>query len=418
MEGPTVSIEEPAIQLSDTAGVHSTTPGSPLDVFFVALRLGLTSFGGPIAHLGYFREEYVVRRRWLDDHDYGDLIGLCQFLPGPASSQVGMAIGLRRAGVLGGLAAWLGFTLPSALLMIGFAYGVQHQTNLDAGWIHGLLLVAVAVVAQAIWGMARKFCLTRLTQTIAVLAAVATLVWTAGIGQMVILAVAGLIGWRLTRGTAAPIGGEVEPAPVGRGLAIGALLAFFGLLVALPIAQAASGAHLAALTWGFYRVGALVFGGGHVILPLLRATVVDRGWVSPDQFIAGYGAAQALPGPLSTFAAYLGAVEGPRPNDWLGGGIATIAIFLPSFLLIVGAMPFWGTLRRRPDLQAAMRGVNAGVVGLLLAALYTPIWTSAVKDSSDFAFAAAAFGLLMFWKLPSWMIVVLGAAGGILLQRF
>jgi chromate transporter len=413
-----MSIEErPAVQVASETSAREAGGGSPIEVFFVALRLGLTSFGGPIAHLGYFREEYVIRRRWLDDHEYGDLIGLCQFLPGPASIQVGMAIGLRRAGVLGGLAAWLGFTLPSALLMMGFAYGVQHQTNLDAGWIHGLLLVAVAVVAQAVWGMARKFCTSRLTQTLAVLATVATLVWTPAIGQMAILAVAGLVGWRRLRGGPQMLG-EAEPSPVGRGLAIGALIAFFGLLAALPIVQAASGAHLAALIWGFYRAGALVFGGGHVILPLLRATVVDRGWVSADQFIAGYGAAQALPGPLSTFASYLGAVEGPRPNHWLGGAIATVAIFFPSFLLIAGAMPFWGTLRRHPDIQAAMRGVNAGVVGLLLAALYTPIWTSAIKDSADFAFAAAAFGLLMFWKLPSWMIVLLGAAGGVVLQRF
>jgi chromate transporter len=413
-----MSIEErPAAQVASETSAREAGGGSPIEVFFVALRLGLTSFGGPIAHLGYFREEYVIRRRWLDDHEYGDLIGLCQFLPGPASSQVGMAIGLRRAGVLGGLAAWLGFTLPSTLLMMGFAYGVQHQTNLDAGWIHGLLLVAVAVVAQAVWGMARKFCASRLTQTLAVLATVATLIWTPAIGQMAILAVAGLVGWRRLRGGPQMLG-EAEPSPVGRGLAIGALVAFFGLLAVLPIVQAASGAHLAALVWGFYRAGALVFGGGHVILPLLRATVVDRGWVSADQFIAGYGAAQALPGPLSTFASYLGAVEGPRPNDWLGGAIATVAIFFPSFLLIAGAMPFWGTLRRHPDIQAAMRGVNAGVVGLLLAALYTPIWTSAVKDSADFAFAAAAFGLLMFWKMPSWMIVLLGAAGGVVLQRF
>lgn len=414
-----MSPQESVAAVADAGGTpvgQAPSRRSPVEVFLVALRLGVTSFGGPIAHLGYFRNEYVVRRGWLDDHEYGDLVGLCQFLPGPASSQVGMAIGIKRAGILGGLAAWLGFTLPSALLLIGFAYGVQRQTNLASGWIHGLLLVAVAVVAQAVWGMARKFCTTRLTQTLAILAAIATLSWTAGLGQMTILAVAGVVGWRRLRGDGRP-GGELDDPRVNRRIAVAALIMFVGLLLALPVLAAATGAHGMTLFSSFYRTGALVFGGGHVILPLLRATVVDRGWVSPDRFIAGYGAAQAVPGPLSTFASYLGTVESPSPNGWLGGLIATAAIFLPSFLLIAGAMPFWGMLRRRGDIQAAMRGVNAAVVGLLLAALYTPIWTSAVKDSADFAVAAAAFGLLMFWKLPAWAIVLLGAAAGFALQR-
>jgi len=396
---------------------QAATSGSISETFLVALRLGLTSFGGPIAHLGYFRAEYVTRRRWLSEQEYADLVAFCQFLPGPASSQVGMAVGIKRAGLAGGLAAWLGFTLPSAVAMIVFGYSVKHSANLDAGWIHGLLLVAVAVVAQAVWGMARQFCTSRLTQTVAVLATIWALTWTGGLAEISLLAAAAIVGWRLVLPALRPVT-DTEPSRDHRRRGAGMLLAFFILLAALPILRVVTQAHTVALISSFYQAGALIFGGGHVILPLLRTSTVDAGWVSPDTFLAGYGAAQAIPGPLSTFAAYLGAVEQPPPNGWLGGLIATVAIFLPSFLLIAGVLPFWGLLRRRRDVQAALGGVNAAVIGLLLAALYDPIWTSAVKSRADFAVVAAAFGLLAFWKRPPWIVVLFGAASGYALQRF
>ena len=391
--------------------------GSISETFLIALRLGLTSFGGPIAHLGYFRAEYVTRRGWLSEQEYGDLVALCQFLPGPASSQVGMAVGIKRAGLAGGLAAWLGFTLPSAVLLIAFGYRVQHSTNLDSGWIHGLLLVAVAVVAQAVWGMARQFCTSRLTQTVAVLATIWTLIWTGGIAELTMFLAAAAVGWRLVSPALRPVA-DAEPSSAHRRRGAGILLMFFVLLGGLPILRAVTQAHAIALISSFYQAGALIFGGGHVILPLLRTSTVDTGWVSPDSFLAGYGAAQAVPGPLSTFAAYLGTVEKPGPNGWLGGLVATVAIFLPSFLLIAGTLPFWGLLRRRRDVQAALGGINAAVVGLLLAALYDPIWTSAVKGRADFAVVVAAFGLLTFGKLPPWLVVLCGAGGGYVLRRF
>jgi chromate transporter len=392
-------------------------PGSISETFLVALRLGLTSFGGPIAHLGYFRAEFVTRRRWLSEQEYGDLVALCQFLPGPASSQVGMAVGIKRAGLAGGLAAWLGFTLPSAVALIAFGYSVQHSTNLDSGWIHGLLLVAVAVVAQAVWGMARQFCTNRLTQTLAVLATIWALTWTGGIAEISLLVAAAAVGWRLVSPVQRP-SAEAGSSSAHRRRGAGMLISFFVLLAALPILRALTGSHLIALASSFYQAGSLVFGGGHVVLPMLRTGVVDPGWVRSDQFLTGYGAAQAVPGPLFTFAAYLGTVEGPVPNGWLGGLIATVAIFLPSFLLVAGALPFWGLLRTRRDVQAALGGVNAAVVGLLLAALYDPIWTSAVKEHTDFAVVMAAFGLLAFWKRPPWTVVLFGAAAGYVLQRF
>ena len=384
-----------------------------LEVLRVATRLGLTSFGGPVAHLGYFRDEYVVRRKWLDEATYADLVALCQFLPGPASSQVGMAIGITRAGLLGGVAAWLGFTLPSAIALIAFAYGVRALDVADAGWLHGLKVAAVAVVALAVWGMSRALAPDRQRATLAILSAVCALLWPTGIGQVLIIAAAGLVGSRLLSGASAAATTR-RPISIGRRLGVVMLTLFFALLIALPIARQLVDSQALAVFDSFFRAGSLVFGGGHVVLPLLQAEVVPPGWVTSEQFVAGYGAAQAVPGPLFTFAAYLGAVMDPRPNGVAGAALALVAIFLPSFFLIVGALPFWDTLRARAGFQAALRGINAAVVGLLLAALYQPVWTSAIRGPADIGLALAAFGLLAFWKAPPWLVVIFAAAGGAL----
>jgi chromate transporter len=385
-----------------------------LEVLAAATRLGLTSFGGPIAHLGYFREEYVVRRKWVDEHTYTDLVALCQFLPGPASSQVGIAVGIFRAGLLGGLAAWLGFTLPSAIALLAFAYGVRGMGLAEAGWLHGLKVVAVAVVAQAVWGMARALCPDRERATLAIVATVAALSWPTAAGQVSIIVVAGLIGLWLLPGSGIPPG-PGGGDPVSRRLGLVSLAAFFALLVAMPLIRQLAPSQWLAVFDSFYRVGSLVFGGGHVVLPLLQAEVVPPGWVTNAQFVAGYGAAQAVPGPLFTFAAYLGAVMEPWPNGWAGGGLALAAVFLPSFFLVVGALPFWNALRRQEGFQAALRGINAAVVGLLLAALYHPVWTSAIKGAADFCVGLGAFALLALWKVPPWLVVVLtaGAAAAV-----
>ena len=382
------------------------------EVFRVALRLGLTSFGGPIAHLGYFRAEYVERRRWLDEAAYADLVALCQFLPGPASSQVGIGVGMLRAGLLGGVAAWVGFTLPSALALVLFALGLRAFDVADAGWLHGLKIVAVAVVAQAVWGMARSLAPDRPRATIAILAAIAVLASQTALMQVAAIAVAGVIGWRLfnTGESPAESGGSLR-VPLPRWVPGVAWALFFGPLLALPLARRAVEAPALALFDSFYRAGSLVFGGGHVVLPLLQAEVVP-GLLTQDAFIAGYGAAQAVPGPLFTFAAYLGAASSTTPNGWAGAAVALVAIFLPSFLLMAGALPLWDALRRRGAFQAALRGVNAAVVGILGAALYTPVWTSAIDAPPDFALALVAFGLLQVWRLPPWLVVVCAAAGG------
>jgi chromate transporter len=387
------------------------TAGGVLEVLAAATRLGLTSFGGPIAHLGYYREEYVVRRRWLDEPTYADLVALCQFLPGPASSQVGIAIGILRAGLPGGVAAWLGFTLPSAVALVLFGLGVRGLDLSGAGWLHGLKLAAVAVVAHAVWGMARTLAPERERATIAIAAALAVSAWPTAVAQVLVIATAGLVGGRLLP---ARIGGEQTPtpAPLGRLLGAAALAVFAALLLGLPLLRLVSSAFPLAVFDSFYRAGALVFGGGHVVLPLLQAEVVPPGWVSNEQFLAGYGAAQAIPGPLFTFAAYLGAVMRPAPNAWLGAALAVVAIFLPGFLLVVGTLPFWDVLRRRAAIQRALQGINAAVVGILLGALYHPVWTSAVHAPSDFALALAAFGLLALWRVPPWLVVVFAAAGG------
>ena len=381
-------------------------------VFLVALRLGLTSFGGPIAHLGYFREEYVHRRNWLDEQSYADVVALCQFLPGPASSQVGIVVGTVRAGLGGGVAAWLGFTLPSAVALTLFAYGMDAFDVANTGWLQGLKIVAVAVVAQAVWGMSRTLAPDRPRATIAVVAAIGALTWPTPWVQVLIILAAGLIGWRLFRVEDQNEARQPLSAGIPRWLAVTSLIIFFGLLAALPLLRQVEPAHWLALTDSFFRSGSLVFGGGHVVLPLLQSEVVPPGWVTKEQFIAGYGAAQAVPGPLFTFSAYLGAVMGPAPRGVAGAGLALAAIFLPSFLLVIGVLPFWDTLRTRPAFQSALRGVNAAVVGLLLAALYNPVWTSAINSPAEFALAAAALALLVLWKFPPWLVVVLSAAGG------
>ena len=387
-----------------------------LEVLVVATRLGLTSFGGPVAHLGYFRNEYVVRRRWLDEQTYADVVALCQFLPGPASSQVGITIGIFRAGLLGGLAAWLGFTLPSAIALVLFALGIRGLDLSGAGWLLGLKIAAVAVVAQAVWGMARTLCPDRERASIAIVAALIVTAWPTAWGQVLVIVVAGLVGLRLLPGSG-DAGAPHARVPFGRPLGLAALALFFALLVALPILRYLTGSPALAVFDGFYRAGALVFGGGHVVLPLLQAEVVPPGWVSNEQFLAGYGAAQAVPGPLFTLAAYLGAVMRPWPTGWLGALVALTAIFLPAFLLVVGTLPFWDALRARSAFRAALRGINAAVVGLLLAALYHPVWTSAIHAPADFALALAAFGLLTLWGAPPWLVVAFAAAGGQAIAR-
>lgn len=391
--------------------------GSVFEVLWVSTRLGLTCFGGPIAHLGYFHEEYVKQRKWLDEQSYADLVALCQFLPGPASSQVGIAIGIARARLLGGLAAWLGFTLPSALALIGFAFGIgAFASSTDAGWLHGLKIVAVAVVAQAVWGMARSLCPDRERATIAILAAVAMLGWQNAVGQVLSIIIAGAVGVIIFPGTTVSSSTRIR-FPIGKKLGIAAWFTFFTFLLGLPIVRQIVPSHALEVFDSFYRVGSLVFGGGHVVLPLLQAEVVGPGWVTNEQFVAGYGAAQAIPGPLFTFSAYLGAVMGPEPNGWTGAFLALAAIFLPSFLLIAGALPFWDLLRSVPVFQSALKGINAAVVGLLLAALYRPVWTSAIFAPADFGLGLVAFGLLAFWKWSPWLVVVLTAIGGEALAR-
>ena len=389
--------------------------GSVREVLLAALRLGLTSFGGPIAHIGYFRREYVTRRGWLDESSFMELVALCQFLPGPASSQLGIAIGTRRAGPAGGVAAWLGFTLPSAVALTIFGLVTVSADLASAGWVHGLKLAAVAVVAQAVWSMARTLTPDWPRWAIAIIAAAIALGWATPLSQVAIIAGGAVIGRLVLRPTQFEATAH-EPSPVSRRTGAMSLGLFAGLLVFLPLARAGDG-QPAALFESFFRAGALVFGGGHVLLPLLNASVVAPGWVSPDQFLAGYGAAQAVPGPLSTFAAYLGAASVVPPNGVAGATIATIGIFLPSFLLIFGALPFWDWLRGSVGFRGALAGTNAAVVGILAAALYDPIWTSAIDAPIDIAVAAAGLALLTVWRTPPVVVVILAAIAGELIAR-
>jgi len=386
---------------------------SALTVFKVFLKLGFTSFGGPIAHLGYFREEFVNRRKWITDRAYADLVALCQFTPGPASSKVGIGLGLSQAGLPGAFAAWLAFTAPSALALILFGFGIVALGNrVDLDWLRGLTVVAVPVVAQAVWGMARNLTPDAPRVTVAAVAAIIVMIWPTPLGFVGAIVAGGIIGWRLF--SASEDGEHVAiGANVSRTAAITALALFFGLLVALPALRAAFPSSQAlALLDSFYRAGSLVFGGGNVVLPLLQAEVEPPGWVSNEAFFAGYGAAQAVPGPLFTLAAYLGTVSAVPPNGWIGALICLVGIFASSFLLVIGPLPFWDALRRFRPMRSALVGVNAAVVGMLLAFLYDPVWTNAIRSSADFGLALAGFVLLMFWKLPAWLVVVLTAAAG------
>ena len=388
-----------------------------LEVLLAFSKLGVSSFGGPIAHIGYFREEFVVRRRWLDEHAYADLVGLCQFLPGPASSQVGFSLGLMRAGYLGGLAAWTGFTLPSAIALVLFAHGASAlQGSLGTGLLHGLKLVAVAIVAQAVWGMARTLCPDRERATIALVATLVILISASSGAQILAIALGGVAGLWLCRAAPQAPTGHVS-VPVSRPVGLAALAIFLLLLVALPVWRNLGASQGLALFEAFYRSGALVFGGGHVVLPLLREAVVAPGWVSDDVFLAGYGAAQAVPGPLFTFAAYLGAVVTPPPHGSVGAALSLVAIFLPGLLVLVGTLPFWDAFRRRVSAQAIMRGVSAAVVGLLGAALYHPVWTSSVETPADLGLALVGFVLLNVWRAPPLLVVVIGALGGVALAQ-
>ncbi|HUC68078.1 MAG TPA: chromate efflux transporter [Stellaceae bacterium] len=397
------------------AATEDRRTGSALDVLRVFLKLGLSCFGGPIAHIGYFRAEFVERRRWLDEQAYVDLVALCQFLPGPASSQVGFSIGLMRAGYLGGLAAWTGFTLPSALLLVLFAYGAGALVGpLGSGLLHGLKLVAVAIVAQAVWGMARTLCPDRERASIAALAAVLILFSSSSLAQIGAILLGGIAGLWLCRGAPPAMQGHMS-VPVSRKAGVAALALFFLLLLGIPLVQSFVTAPGLALFDAFYRSGALVFGGGHVVLPLLRQAFVTPGWVSDDAFLAGYGAAQAVPGPLFTFSAYLGTVVRATPHGLPGAVLGLLAIFLPGILILVGTLPFWEAFRKRAVAQAAMRGVNAAVVGLLAAALYNPVWTSSVRTPPDFAVALAGFVLLTVWRTAPLIVVLFSALAGMAL---
>jgi chromate transporter len=389
-------------------------PG-PVEVLRVFLKLGLTSFGGPIAHLGYFRQEFVVRRRWLDDAAYTDLVALCQFLPGPASSQVGFSIGLMRAGYAGGLAAWAGFTLPSAVALVCFAYGVAALSGpIGLGLIHGLKLVAVAIVAQAVVGMARTLCPDLARASIAAAAALVILFSNSSIAQIAVILTGALIGLWLCRNDASlspsPM---VMRMPVSRSAGIASLAAFGLLLIGPPVAQRLGAGAGWALFGAFYRAGALVFGGGHVVLPLLRDAFVTPGWVGDGTFLTGYAAAQAVPGPLFSFAAFLGAVVLPSPHGMAGAALGLVAIFLPGMLILVGTLPFWNALRVRAGARAALLGINAAVVGILAAALYNPVWISSVKNAEDLGVALVGFVLLHVCRTSALWVVMLGAAAGI-----
>jgi chromate transporter len=382
-----------------------------LEILMVSTRLGLTSFGGPIAHLGYFHEEYVRKRKWMDEKSYADLVALCQFLPGPASSQVGIGIGVMRGGVLGGIVSFIGFTFPSVIALIIFALILQGLNVSDLSWIHGLKLVAVAVVAHAILGMAEKLTPDLKRKTIALLALIGTLLWQTAFSQVGVILLAGILGFLLYRDQTDNDETKFE-FPISKKFAVICLILFFALLFLLPLLRDVTSNSWIAVFDSFYRSGSLVFGGGHVVLPLLEREFVPSGWISEEAFLAGYGAAQAVPGPLFTFAAYIGAVM----NGWQGGLLATVAIFLPAFLLILGALPFWNMLRQNAKIKGALMGVNAAVVGILISAFYQPIWTTTILKPIDFAFAAVLFSMLVYWKLPPWVIVLTGAIGGLMMS--
>ena len=383
------------------------------ELFLISLKLGVTSFGGPIAHLGYFHHEYIEKRQWMDEESYADLVALCQFLPGPASSQLGIGIGTIRDGLLGGIIAWIGFTLPSALLLVLFAYLLKDYNFSGAAWLHGLKIVAVVIVAQAVITMWKKLIPTKTLAVLALFSMVFLLFWHAALSQIAIISIAALLGLCLYPKTSTPPNHRIK-LYISPWAGLIALFLFVSLLFALPVARYFTHNHWIAMTDSYYRSGALVFGGGHVVLPMLEKEVVLAGWVSKENFLAGYGATQAVPGPLFTFSAYLGAMS----DGLKGAALALGAIFLPGFLLIIGALPFWNRFRKNSTIRGAFMGINAAVVGILLAALYQPLWTSSILSIKDFGLAAVLFVLLMYWKLPPWVIVITGALGATLLHQF
>ncbi|WP_096190600.1 chromate transporter [Evansella halocellulosilytica] len=380
------------------------------ELFLISTRLGLTSFGGPVAHLGYFHNEYIQRRKWMSEKDYADLVALCQFLPGPASSQVGIGIGMMRGGLIGGFISFLGFTFPSVLILIFFAMSVQAFNLGDAGFIHGLKIVAVVVVAHAILGMGKKLAPDKERATIAIGSLVAILMWQTAWAQVSVILLSGIIGYLLYKNHQEETESHFS-FPINKKIGAVSLTIFFALLIFLPFLRDVFPNMWVSMFDSFYRAGSLVFGGGHVVLPMLEREVVPAGWISEDAFLAGYGAAQAVPGPLFTFASYLGAVI----SGWSGALVATVAIFLPAFLLIVGTLPFWNELRKNKHVRGALYGVNAAVVGILIAAFYHPIFTTSIYQPLDFAFASVLFAMLVYWKLPAWIIVIVGIVGGFLL---
>lgn len=382
---------------------------SLIEIFLVSTRLGLTSFGGPTAHLGYFHEEYVRRRKWMDEKSYADLVALCQFLPGPSSSQVGIGVGIMRAGILGGITSFIGFTFPSVVALIAFALLMSGFDVGNTGWIHGLKIVAVAIVAHAIIGMAKSLTPDLKRKAIAIIAMLVTLLWQTAFSQVGLILIAACIGYFLLKQKNDGAGVQSH-FPISKRVGGVCLLLFVGLLVALPLLKEATGSYWLAMFDSFYRSGSFVFGGGHVVLPLLEKEFVPTGLMSEEVFIAGYGVTQAVPGPLFTFAAYIGTVM----NGWQGGLVATVAIFLPAFLLVIGALPFWDQLRKHPKITGAIMGVNAAVIGILIAALYSPIWTSSILEAKDFALAVILFSMLAYWKLPPWVVVITGAVTGLI----
>lgn len=375
------------------------------EILKASTKLGLTSFGGPAAHIGYFRDEYVTKRKWLDDKAYADLVALCQFLPGPASSQVGISIGMLRGGIFGGFLSWFGFTMPSVILLMLFALIVTNG-SFDSGWIQGLKIVAVAVVAHALLGMGKSLAPDRQRIAIAVGAAIIILLIPTTWAQIGVIVLAGIVGYAIYRKDKAP-----DPVKLvlsfGKKTGLAAWAIFATLLIGLPLIRPFIESTSFAIFDIFYRVGSIVFGGGHVVLPMLEREVVPD-WMTPDTFIAGYGAAQAVPGPLFTLASYLGQLM----NGGWGLVIAVVAMFLPSFLLVIGTLPFWSIIRTKSGVQAALKGVNASVVGILLAALYDPVFTSGIRGPVDFAIAITAFAMLVYFKLAPWIVVLVTAVLG------